>query len=225
MNHSNLSAITFDIGGTLIECQPSVGHLYAQVAARHGFDQLDPALLNRQFATAWRTLKDFHHTRAQWAALVDATFRGLVPVLPSQTFFPDLYDRFCAPDAWHVFPDVRPTLQALAGRGFKLGVISNWDERLRPLLRALGLQDYFQTIVVSCEVGVPKPSPLIFQHAARQLDLPPEAILHIGDSPAHDVAGARAAGCQALQLARPVAAEPGRIGSLRELLSWPRLAP
>jgi putative hydrolase of the HAD superfamily len=129
-------AVTFDVGGTLLTPHPSVGHIYAEVAARHGYKGVPPALLNRRFAAAWRRLKNFHYTRAHWAGLVDATFRGLIPVPPSRSFFPTLYERFAEPGAWRIYEDALPVLEAQAARGVKLGIISNWDERLRPLLRA-----------------------------------------------------------------------------------------
>jgi putative hydrolase of the HAD superfamily len=212
-------AITFDVGGTLIECWPSVGHVYAQEAARHGFVDLSPELLNQRFASAWHNLKNFRHTRSEWSALVDRTFEGLIPEFPSKTFFPNLYERFAHPEAWHIYDDVLPTLDALATRGVKLAIISNWDDRLRPLLRKIKLDEWFQSIVVSCEVGVPKPDSVIFLEAATRLRLEPETILHVGDSIEADVYGAKAAGLQALQICRratqPV---PGRIPSLRELV-------
>ena len=97
-------------------------------------------------------------------------------------------------------------------------MISNWDERLRPLLGGLKLHDYFQVIVISCEVGFSKPSPVIFDHAARQLGLPLQSILHIGDSPGHDFAGACAAGGQALLLNRSGEnSDANQIRSLAEL--------
>src|SRR6185369_1200106 len=144
-----VGAVTFDVGGTLIECRPSVGHIYAEVAARSGHANISPELLDRKFKTAWSKLKDFRHTRQQWADLVDATFHGLIKSLPSKTFFPELYERFSEPEAWRIFDDVVPVLEDLRGNGIKLGVISNWDDRLRPLLRKLHLDSYFQTIIVS----------------------------------------------------------------------------
>lgn len=214
---AEIRAVTFDVGGTLIECWPSVGHIYADTAARHGFLGVSPAVLNRAFASAWRRLKHFRHTRQQWAALVDATFGGLVQPPPSESFFPALYERFGEPDAWHVFDDVRPALQALRARGFKLGVVSNWDERLRPLLRKLKLAGYFDAVVVSCEASSCKPSPVIFREAARALGLRPAQILHVGDSREADVRGARAAGLQALWLRRKrTTGQRGEIHSLRE---------
>ncbi|MAU91119.1 MAG: HAD family hydrolase, partial [Gammaproteobacteria bacterium TMED182] len=81
-----VEAITLDVGGTLIEPWPSVGHVYAEVAARHGV-QAEPEELTRRFVQAWQAQDAFQYTRDDWAAVVDATFEGLVTQLPSQTFF------------------------------------------------------------------------------------------------------------------------------------------
>jgi putative hydrolase of the HAD superfamily len=213
-----IRAVTFDVGSTLIEVWPSVGHVYAEIAARHGVSNLSASLLNRRFAAAWHAAGDFNHSRRDWAKLVDATFQGLTDQSPSQTFFAELYDRFTKPDVWRVFEDVVPVLEALAARGLKLGVISNWDERLRPLLKRLKLAGYFEAIIVSREVRAAKPSPIIFQHAVRRLGEPPEAILHVGDDISMDVRGARAAGLSALLLNRSGSvAREGQITSLWEL--------
>jgi hypothetical protein len=87
-----IEAVTLDVGGTLIEVWPSVGHVYAEVAARHGVKGLAAGLLNRRFAAAWRAAKQFHHSRSGWARLVDATFHGLTDRPPSRSFFSELYD-------------------------------------------------------------------------------------------------------------------------------------
>jgi putative hydrolase of the HAD superfamily len=197
-----IRAITFDVGGTLITPWPSVGHVYAEVAGQNGHSGISPVVLNQQFAVAWNALKGFQHTRQEWAKLVDASFRGLLDPLPSRTFFSSLYDRFAEPDAWHVFQDVTPALAKLRNSRFRLGIISNWDDRLRPLLRALKLDLFFETIVVSGEVGFPKPSPHIYQRAAKDLGLDPAHIRHIGDSMEMDFQGASAAEFQALLIHR-----------------------
>ncbi|MBI3877794.1 MAG: HAD-IA family hydrolase [Verrucomicrobia bacterium] len=214
---SSVRAVTFDAGGTLIEPWPSVGHVYAQVAAEHGFGKHDPRTLTRNFRVAWKAKRDFSYTFEGWAALVDQTFAGLVKEPPSRTFFPALYARFAEASAWRVFDDVLPALETLASRGFKLGVVSNWDERLKPLLRRLKLASYFDAIVVSCECAFTKPSPVIFEQALRALGLPPQAVLHVGDGLEEDVRCAQAAGLQALHLQRGKTSKPGEIGSLREL--------
>src|SRR5580704_6359300 len=84
-----IRAITFDVGGTLLQPWPSVGDVYAGVAARHGVN-IQPAALDQRFARAWRARKQFNHGRDEWAALVDETFAGLLECPPSETFFSEL---------------------------------------------------------------------------------------------------------------------------------------
>ncbi len=215
-----IKAVTFDVGGTLIEPWPSVGHVYAEVALRHGVQNVSAELLEARFKAAWRARKNLNDTRAGWEELVDDAFRGLAGFLPSQTFFPELYERFAQPAAWRVFDDVLPTLEALAARGIKLGVISNWDERLRELLRRLRLHDCFEAIVISCEVGSAKPASAIFEYAASRLGLPAASIVHVGDSLEMDVQGAEAAGFHGVQIHRgPGKAATGAMKDLSELLT------
>ena len=213
-----IRAVTFDVGGTLIECWPSVGHIYAEVAARHGHPRLAPSLLNPRFKAAWEAFKDFRHTRSHWSDLVDSTFGDLIEPSPSQTFFPELFERFTEPDAWHIYADVIPALEGLCSRGLKLGIISNWDHRLRPLLRRLKLDSYFETVIISCEFGACKPAREIFAAACASLGTAAEMTVHVGDSLEMDVLGARKAGLQALHLRRGAPRRcAGEIGSLIEL--------
>lgn len=212
--------MTFDVGGTLIEPWPSVGHLYAEVAARFGVG-VEPERLNRQFAAAWRAKRGFDYSRAAWLDLVQRSFVGISEPLP-EGYFAAVYERFAEPDAWRIFDDVLPTLEALNQRGIRLAVISNWDERLEPLLEWQGLRGHFEVVVVSCRAGFTKPSPEIFRLAVERLALAPEAVLHIGDSRAEDLHGSRAAGLHARLIHRdelPIAGEQLRsLGELVELL-------
>ena len=212
-----IRAITFDVGGTLIEPWPSVGHIYAAVAARHGLRNMPVETLNRQFAAAWKNLVNFTHTRSEWSNLVNKTFLGLTHTPLDENLFSELYREFGRAEAWRIFDDVLTALEFLKSRRLKLEIISNWDERLRPLLHQLNLDRFFQTIVVSCEAGQCKPSPAIFKHAAKSLARPPDSILHIGDNLDLDVHGATSAGFQALLLARGSVVTPGQLNSLDQL--------
>ncbi len=213
-----IKGVTFDVGGTLIEPWPSVGDVYAEVAAHHGLKTFSPEQLNVRFKTAWKARKSFEYSRQDWADLVDEVFDIPCSDPSSVDFFSELYERFAEPDAWRVFDDVRPSLDALRSQGIRLAVISNWDERLRGLLHKLQLDSYFESFAISCEVGFTKPSRVIFRHAAAEMDLWPVAILHVGDSFEMDVQGAKAAGFHALQIERSApSAQPGCIQSLAEL--------
>ena len=215
---AGLRAITFDVGGTLIEPWPSVGHVYAEVAGEHGLAGLDPAELNRRFAAAWRAHPEFQHTRSAWEELVDLTFAGLAEQPPSHTFFSKLYDRFSESSAWRIYPDVVPALASLTRRGVTLGVISNWDDRLRGLLQRLQLAHWFSVLVISCEAGAVKPQRAIFDRAAAQLGVPPGSILHVGDSLENDRRGAAAAGFRSVLLVRGAKqSSTGHIYSLAQL--------
>jgi putative hydrolase of the HAD superfamily len=218
-----MEAVTFDVGGTLIKPWPSVGHVYASVAARFGLRDATPEELNHRFAAAWRTQMDFDYTRAAWRNVVERTFAGLAQDGVGDELFDALYRRFEEASAWRVFDDVPPVLRGLRTRGLRLGVISNWDERLRPLLDRLGLSAEFDVIVSSHEAGCVKPAPAIFARAAALLGCDAARLLHVGDSAAADAEGARRAGCRSLLLTRGPgdAADSGGLGPLTAALGTP----
>ena len=212
---NSLRAITFDAAGTLLEPWPSVGAVYGRVAEECGIGPVSVDALNRQFARAWKVKKNFDYSRRAWRRIVDQTFAGLAHTKPA--FFDHLYDEFALPQCWRVHDDVAPALERCRARGLKLGIISNWDERLRSLLERMGLAPYLDAIVISIEVGHHKPEPKIFQRAAELLQLSPERILHVGDSIDEDLRGAEVAGFQSMLLDRN-GRDSSAIKSLAELL-------
>ena len=123
-----------------------------------------------------------------------------------------------------LFEDALPALEALRSR-YRLALISNGlgrEQRLK--IERLGLDDYFEVCVISEEVGVTKPEPGIFEHALEQLGLGPEAVIHAGDNPHHDVAGARDHGMRGVWVNRrdgrfdgPADAD-AEVGDLAELV-------
>ena len=133
--------------------------------------------------------------------------RAIIFIRIFKSFFDEIYHDFGAPKPWRVFDDVLPTIEVLRKCGTRLAVISNWDDRLCPLLESLELAREFEVILVSAEVGHTKPAPEIFQAAAEALQLPSSEILHVGDSENEDHHGAQAAGFQSRWLCRD-SAEP-----------------
>ena len=104
--------------------------------------------------------------------------------------------------SYALYPDARPTLEALAGR-FKLAIITNGGSTgQREKIEVTGLNSYFDAIVVSGEVRVGKPDPQIFERALSMLDVPRNRAVHVGDSIDADVAGARASGIVAVWVNR-----------------------
>jgi len=215
---AQIKAVTFDVGGTLIEPWPSVGHVYSAVAAELGYSGLSAEKLNEAFVRAWKLKQNFDYSLRAWFALVEEVFVPQLSPPLSQKLFESLYQRFTDRAVWRVYDDVRPTLKRLRQRGYRLAVISNWDERLKPLLIDLQLSDYFETIVVSVDVGATKPSPKIFDHTLAVLNLPATAVLHVGDSVDEDIVGPQQCGISALLLDR-TGKSTNSLSSLKDLLS------
>lgn len=209
-----IEAVTFDVGGTLIEPYPSVGEVYAEVARDFGI-VCCPATLTRQFREAWSTRSNFQYTLREWYEVVQDSFRGQCDV--SEELFEGAYQRFTLAASWRVFDDALPAIHDLRHRGVRLGIISNWDDRLEPLLESLGLRPYFEQVTVSGKAGWHKPDREIFEHTARALSLPTGRILHVGDHAREDVEGARGAGMHAVRIRRDGAEGPYEIPRLTRL--------
>jgi HAD superfamily hydrolase (TIGR01509 family) len=90
-----------------------------------------------------------------------------------------------------------PALDALRASGVKVAVISNSEGMLEDLFETLGIRDYFDLVVDSAKFGIEKPDVRIFQRALDAFSVRPEDALHLGDSIATDIEGARAAGMRA----------------------------
>ena len=77
----------------------------------------------------------------------------------------------------------------------KLALVSNFDHppHVHSVLSTLGLTPYFDSIVISAEVGIKKPDPRIFDSAFAQTGLKPEEVIYVGDTE-DDTKAARAAG-------------------------------
>jgi len=91
------------------------------------------------------------------------------------------------------FPGVIEGLDRLAAAGFQLACITNKAEAFTlPLLRNLGLYDYFKLVLSGDSLPKQKPDPLPLQHACRHFGIAPDHGVLIGDS-SNDVQAARAA--------------------------------
>ncbi|MCG6885927.1 MAG: phosphoglycolate phosphatase [Proteobacteria bacterium] len=95
-----------------------------------------------------------------------------------------------------LYPGVREGLDYLKGEGYQLGCVTNKAACFtEPLLRDLGIADYFTIIISGDTLPKKKPDPLPLLHAAEFFGVDPAAALMIGDS-ISDVKAARAAGFQ-----------------------------
>ena len=203
-----IKVITFDAGNTLIRLSRAVGVIYAAVAKRFGAE-LNPIDLEHGFRAAWKTVPRLPDVpgprlddgRTWWRDVVTQTLENArAEVEPFDGFFDAVYQEFTVAGVWRLEPGALELLQDLRQAGFRLGIISNFDLRLREILKHVGVLDLFEQIVVSSQVGAEKPSPRIFEEALRRFAVEPAALLHVGDEEKADGDGARALGIQAFIL-------------------------
>jgi HAD superfamily hydrolase (TIGR01549 family) len=96
---------------------------------------------------------------------------------------------------------VEDTLNHLESKGHKMGVISNMDLRLGPILQQAGLMHHFDFALSSYEARCAKPDPRIFSFALEKYSLTPiqpSHCCHVGDTYKTDYIGAVQAGWKAV---------------------------
>jgi putative hydrolase of the HAD superfamily len=112
-------------------------------------------------------------------------------------------------DAWQnhisIDPAAMPVLNALKRKKKTVGLVSNFDHppHVRRILSDNGLENIFDTTIISSEVGVKKPDPAIFALALHQTGISAADAVYVGDTQA-DVAGAIAARIHPVFIKRPV---------------------
>jgi putative hydrolase of the HAD superfamily len=105
--------------------------------------------------------------------------------------------------SWQLFNDTPACLDWLRSRGLRLAVITNAPGvHQRHKLASVGLAHLFDSIVISEELGVPKPDARIFQAACAKLDVRPEEVVHVGDRLDLDAVAAMRAGMHGVWLNR-----------------------
>ncbi len=228
----SFKAVFFDAGGTLLHPYPSVGEIYQRTAVRYGCLIQAPEIEAR-FRRIW-VERDGLSTMTQHASEKNERlwWRGLVlevfeaaegGIRDFEAFFTELYDLFARAECWRLYPGTLDVLKELKRQKKLLGVISNWDSRLLKICAELGLDQYFDFILASAVFGASKPDEKIFREALARSGAAPHEAVHIGDSVADDIHGARRAGLHAVLIER----HPGRqhamegvpvIHDLKELL-------
>jgi putative hydrolase of the HAD superfamily len=103
----------------------------------------------------------------------------------------------------HLYADVRPALTRLR-RTHRLYAMSNGNADLE----RCGIGDLFDGHVSASGAGAAKPDARIFAHLLELAGVEASEVLHIGDDPIADVAGARRAGMQAMWINRDARAWP-----------------
>ncbi len=234
MNRFN--ALSFDLDETLLDgrfLQRSLAEACNEIASHAG---LDADRLLAANADAWHAY--WPTVEADWtlgaldgASLTLETWRRTLEACACDSdavlrFAYETHSRL-ALHAYRLFQDVPDTLEAVKREGIPLALITNGaSDTQREKMRALELDQLFDAVIISSEIGVAKPAVEIFEAAFEQLGVDRGSVWHVGDSLSTDVAGANAAGCVSVwinrraELRRAAIVQPDlEIRSLSELLA------
>jgi HAD superfamily hydrolase (TIGR01549 family) len=107
-------------------------------------------------------------------------------------------------DGLLLYVEVHKTLVALKAAGFRLGLVTNsWPFPVRALLHWTGLDQLFEHVIASSEVGLAKQDgPEIYFLAAQMFNVLPENCVMVGDNPSLDILPVLAANAKAVLIDR-----------------------
>lgn len=219
----SFDAVLFDAGGVLLDLD--YGYLRRLIEPHHR-DVTEEALsqaeaharrkveehvrLGGQVADAWR---DYFHFVLGAVHVPPDAHGGIID---------SLWEAHQRVGLWTVpIAGAREVVAELKQRGFRLAVVSNAEGQVARDLDRAGYGPWLETIVDSHRVGVAKPDPAIFHIALKLLGVEAQRAVFVGDLPAVDVAGARAAGLAPILLDRHGIYPEGDVPRLRSLSELP----
>lgn len=201
--------IFLDVGDTLLTMKKPAGEVYFEVLKEFGLDSSkhQNGHMERAFRKAYahmtrHPLPDFRDkfhahedgSEGWWRELLGFFLKEIGSDLEPDPIFQAIFKRFDEPSVWEIDPGFYELVEFAKQRGSGLGIISNWDHRLKQLLASVGVLDYFYPVIVSAEFGYEKPSPLIFQEAEKLVGLSPEKLIYCGDKVELDIVPTRSRG-------------------------------
>lgn len=210
---SRYDTVLFDAGETLVRPEPSFGGLLRSILSEMGYDLPEDHVDDRARAALAHALHESWTTERPWSVSKEASrefWTRLYAAMLTELQIDDpdgvlphaMYEQFAQPHRYGLFPDALPALRELKVHGYRLGVISNWEDWLESLFERLGVADLFDVVVVSGSEGVEKPDPAIFAIALERMGADASRTVYVGDSPTHDVAPALALGMGAVLIDR-----------------------
>lgn len=179
--------VLIDVDGTLVDSVPDLAYCVDRM-----MEKLDMPIRGEEQVRQWVGNGVERLVRRALIGQLDgepdeALFEKALPVF-MELYAENTSKRSC------LYPGVNAGLDYLRGAGYSMGCVTNKAARFtEPLLKDLGIRDYFAIVVSGDTLPRKKPDPLPLLHAAEHFGVEPAEALMIGDS-VSDVKAARAAG-------------------------------
>ena len=227
---AGIEVVFFDAGDTLLGPHPSFPELFSQVCAERGYDVPSELVVQVQSELAPQLIDLAEDTGVDnpsfsseaskkfWGYLYKRFLEALD--IEDADLAQALLHRFSTGSSYMLFDDVLPTLRGMHAQGYRLGLISNFEQWLEERLIELEVGQLFDVSVISGFVMIEKPDPAIYELALERAQVEPGKAVHVGDSMSMDVEPARSVGIHPVLLdrrGRYPDSEVLRIESLEEL--------
>ena len=178
----NVTFVTFDVYGTLIDWELGAYDAFVKEASRDGFtierDALIPLFHETQQQIQAGSYELYAEVLRRTAVKISEELNWSLE--PSRSgFLPDSVAR------WPAFKEANPVVQKLAKAGLNLGLIANIDDKLLGLTRRHIPHD-FDLVVTAQQVRSYKPDPAHFKECERRVG-GKKGWVHIGSSYYYDV--------------------------------------
>lgn len=121
----------------------------------------------------------------------------------------EIYEAWAECQHFSLYDDVPETLRRLHAAGYRIGLISNTHRCLTSFQSHFALEGLISAAVSSSAHGYMKPHPSIFEAALTLVGAEPAMAVMVGDSYAHDIAGAEALGMRGILIDRARHDTPG----------------
>lgn len=208
----SVEIVFFDAGETLLRPHPSFAELFARTCKEYGVNvepeevaqirsRLAPHLLelaeesgvDKPSLLPERSFDFWGYVYRRFLAERGIVDEGLVR---------RLFEVFSDIQSYKLFEDSLPALIELRERGYRLGLISNFEGWLEKLLIELEVGHLFDVTVISAVEGIEKPDPAIYHLGLERAGVAPGDAVHVGDSPVNDAFPAAEVGITPILLDR-----------------------
>ena len=164
--------ILLDSSFTLIKPSQPVGLVYAQYLEASTNLTVDPATIQAAFRSSFARAPSPTYTRdssghdtevSWWRSLVLQIFSDTLgksslstPAPKLEACFNSLFDHYAQPTSWELYPETVFFLEAASKIG-TIAVVSNFDNRLVPILNGLGIGSFFKDVITCLLYTSPSP--------------------------------------------------------------------
>ncbi|MBE6936058.1 MAG: HAD family hydrolase [Ruminococcaceae bacterium] len=189
-----IRAVIFDMYETLVTLYACPAFMGKQIAAAAGISE-------QKFREIWNPSED---DRTLGKRSVEDVIEEILRV--NGRYTPALYEalvtkrKVTAGEHFrYLHSEILPLFDALKARGIRIGLITNCYFEERDVIRKTALFPYFDSVCMSCEVGLKKPDPAIYERSMQELAVASEECLYVGDGGSRELETAQAIGMHPLQ--------------------------